>query len=124
MTDIKLDLPTHDLDLTTGDLVLIFDDDEIVQKLKIRLQFFLGEWFLDQRLGIPYFRDIFIKNPDLAVIRRIFRQTVLTTPGIADLDNFELSFDGTTRKLTVSFAATKVDGSVITFDDEEFIIDV
>ena len=60
MTTIKLN-SDGDLDFSSGGLELLEGVDEIVQKLDTRLQFFLGEWFLDQRLGIPYYEDILIK---------------------------------------------------------------
>jgi len=120
MSDIALD-SDGDLLITNDALVLVEGDDAIVQQLVIRFQFFLGEWFLDTRIGIPYFGEILIKNPDLSRVRAIFKQTVLTTPGIASLEEFSLVVDGSTRKATVTFRALKTDGEILEFD-EEFII--
>jgi hypothetical protein len=120
MTDLKL-TADHDLDLSTNDMQIVTGDDAIVQHLKIRLQFFLGEWFLDEGVGIPYWTDFFIKDPNLTAIRSYYRQTIVTTPGIASLTSLELDLDGATRALSVDFAAKKDDGEELVFD-ERFVL--
>jgi len=82
---------------------------------------FKGEWFLDTRVGVPYYDSILIKNPDLVVIRSIFRNAILSTPGIANLDALTTAFDAASRKLTVEFTAIKEDGGTLDFS-KEFII--
>ena len=121
MADIALDTD-GDILIEDDALVLVEGDDAIVQHLQIRFKFFLGEWFLDTRIGVPYFDEILIKNPDLNRVRGIYRQTILTTPGIASLETFELDLDAATRTLKVTFRARKADGEILEFN-EEFIID-
>ena len=120
MSDIALDTD-GDLLIENNSLVLARDDDAIVQQLIIRFKFVLGEWFLDIRLGVPYFGEILIKNPDLSRVRGIFRQIIETTPGIKSLESFSLDVEGVTRKATVIFRALKTDGEILDFN-EEFII--
>jgi len=118
MADLKLDLSPatpYDLDLTAADLQIVTGDDAIVQKLAIRFQFFRGEWFLDERVGIPYWTDVLVKNPSEADLRSIFTQTITTTPGIAELNELTFSLDPITRKLDLSFTATKDDGELLDF---------
>lgn len=116
MSDLKLDPVTHDLDLSTNDLQIVGGDDAIVQQLAIRLQFFLGEWFLDQNVGIPYWTEVFVKDPRLTAIRSFYREAILTTPGIAALTELALEFDRAARRLRVLFTAVKDDGGPLTFD--------
>ncbi len=121
MSDLKLDPQTHDLDLSSGGLELVTGDDAVVQKLSIRYQFFRGEWFLDQQVGIPYWTDIFIKNPNIANVNSIMRQTALSTPGIDELSEFTSTLDPNTRGLAISFSAPRDDETVLIFD-QEFIL--
>ena len=120
MSDLALD-NTGDLLVESDALSLVEGDDAIVQQLTVRFRFVLGEWFLDTRIGIPYFGDILIKNPELSRVRAIFQETVLTTPGVASLEEFNLTFEAAARKLVVSFRARKTDGEILDFNDE-FII--
>lgn len=118
MADLKLDLnpaTPYDLDLTGADLAIVVGDDAIVQHLTIRFQFFKGEWDYDRRVGIPYLTDILIKNPSVADVRNIFSQTILTTPGIAEIQELSLDIDPTTRVGTVDFVAVKDDGGILDF---------
>ena len=120
MTDLKLDV-NGDLAIEDAAFALVTDDDAIVQHLQIRLRFFFNEWFLDLRVGIPYFDQILIKNPDLVVVRGILRETIVTTPGIDTIETFDLDFDTPIRKLTVVFTAKKLDGGILEFN-RAFII--
>lgn len=121
MADLQLSTLDDDLDLTGEKLSIVDGDDAIIQHLLVRLRFFKGEWFLDERVGVPYYDTILVKNPDFIAIRSIFRNAILSTPGIANLDSLTTSFEASTRKLTVSFAAIKTDGGVLDFS-KEFII--
>lgn len=121
MADLKLSTLDDDLDLTGEQLSIVTGDDAIVQHLSVRLRLFKGEWFLDLRVGIPYYDSILIKNPDLVAIRSIFRRAILTTPGIASLDALDTEFDAANRRLTVTFTAIKDDGETLDFS-KEFII--
>lgn len=115
MSSLKLN-DGGDLDLSGGALSLISGPLESVQKLRIRLQFFLGEWFLDQNIGIPYYERIFLKNPNLVDIQGIFRKTAESTPGIATSDSWDLRYDNTTRTLAVSASLTTTTGEAVNFN--------
>lgn len=106
MTDTVRDLALDtngDFTLTSGDLQLVSGADAIVQAVRIRMQFFKGEWFLDLDAGIPYFQEIFVKNPNPNVLQSLFRQALLETPGILAIESLSLAFDGATRRLTVNY---------------------
>lgn len=108
--DIALQTIDHDLDISTGDLEILEGAEAIAQHLRIRLQFFFAEWFLDRRLGVPYYQKILIKNPGTNVVRAIIRKVVTSTPGVLALISLDTAYEGTIRKLTVSFTA-KIQGT-------------
>lgn len=113
----------HDLELdSTGDLVWATGETAIAQHLKVRFQFFLGEWFLDLREGIPYYGEVFIKNPSRLTLSSIFRQVILNTPGISGLRAFDLVLDASLRQARLNFEAGLVDGGTLIFSD--FIVEV
>ena len=119
--DLKLDL-NGDLDVTDGDVTLLEGQDAIAQNIVTRLRTFLGEWFLDQRIGVPYFESILIKNADVRVIESILRRTITTTDGVDTVDNLTFDFDGVIRKLDVTAEITLLEGGTFTFEFEELIL--
>lgn len=105
MSDFALDA-FGALDLSTNDFRLLTGADAVAQHLEFRLAFFQGEWFRDQRIGIPYLQQIFaVKNPNLVAIRGVFRIAITTTPGVEQLERIDLTFDRSTRELRLDFSA-------------------
>ena len=105
-----------------GQLVLVGvnqgnQDLETRQAVRGRLRFFLGEWFLDARQGFPYFRDVFIKNPNRQSIISSLRRTIRETAGIAQVDELTLSVDSN-RRASISFRAILEDSDIpLVFSD-------
>lgn len=132
MSDLALTLQTSAINPVLGDLeldttasnVLLTDAPgqpagrAIMQDVFIRLRFFFGEWFLDPTQGIPYFRYVFIVNPDQRLVQSIFRRVVLGTPGIASLDSFSMLFDKPNRIIYPTFVARMNTGE--TFSSADF----
>ena len=118
--DLALD-GNGDLDLSDNEAHLVDGDDAIVQHAQIRLRLFRGEWFLDTRVGMPYYEQILVKNPDLVVVRALFRRAILETPGIEEITAFDLQFDASTRRMRLTFTAQKSDDTVLDFS-REFIL--
>ena len=121
MADIKLDSEGDLFIDDDGSLVLVEGDDAIAQHLAVRFRFIFKEWFLDQRIGVPMFEEILIKNPDLSLARALYNELILTTPGIASLETFSLMLSAD-RKLSITFRAKTTSGSVLDFTDAFFII--
>ena len=122
MADLALDITTGDILIKDAALSIVRGDDALLQHLALRLRFFLGEWFLDLRVGIPYFEDVLIKNPNLITVQGIFREAILETPGVASISRFDLDVDASTRIMTLDFTVIKsADGEPLDFS-REFII--
>lgn len=123
-------IPAGDLALSAGDLVVLGDTAAtrvlyIRQKIRVRFKFFLGEWFLDLRQGIPYYRDVLVKNPSLPLIRSLFLRVLRRTPGVLEVLRFQLTMDAVTRTLRFDFEARVTDGVVIVRpEDEDFLVSV
>jgi len=117
--DFKLD-SNHDLAIENNDLVLIDGVDAVAQDVLIRLQFFLEEWFLDTRLGLPWFQKILGEKPSSSLVSQIIRTAILTTPGMVSINDFTTEYDGTTRILTVEFRGT-ADSGTFEFNKELII---
>ena len=110
--DLALSNTDGDLLIENADLVFVRDIDAVAQYLKQKLRTFQSEWFLDESVGIPYFDQIFIKNPRSVTYDSIFKEAILSTPGVVELVNYSAELDGASRNLTLTFQARTRDGLI------------
>lgn len=104
----------RDLALDKGQLVLVTDvAEEAAIVLRNRFRFVKGEYFLDTRQGVPYFDVVFVKNPNLLLVRRVFRDVILSVQGIKRIIDLKTALVEKTRKLTFSFRAQADNGKFI-----------
>ena len=112
MSDLKIDEDTGDLDVSGIDLQNTSGREAIEQHLRQRIQTFAGEYFLDSRVGVPYFQHILKKNPDPIIVDSAFKIVIINTPGVIELLTFALDLDTSTRELTLTFRASTSDGVI------------
>lgn len=114
--------PDGDIEIEVGRTRIVTGPEEKAQKIRSRFRLFEGEWFLDTRIGVPWFRVVFeVKNPDLDIIKRLFRWVILSVPGIVDVEELNVAWDKKTRELTYSWRATDDEGTPITGTGDLFI---
>lgn len=81
------------------------------QRLKILLQSWLGEWFLDTTYGIPYSqRIIAIKQTSKASTDLILQQKVLSDAGVKEIVSWDSTF--VNRKYSLTFKVKVVSGEI------------
>ena len=114
--DLLLD-ENWDLSLGATDLQLVTGAAAIGQHWAQRLKTFMGEWFLDLRIGLPYFQQVLVKNPDPVVLDSVFKAATIATPGIVELLEFELEIEARTRELRLRAKARADEGAAITFNE-------
>ncbi len=115
----------HDIELSNERMTLVDGNEAIAQHLRVRLQFFLGEWFLDISEGIPFFREVFTKITSQTVVRSIFRQVIVETPGISQVSEFNFQYNPLTREANLQFDAVLDDGTTLTSEDfGQFTVEV
>lgn len=103
----------NDLIIEDGSLKLVRDAAEVVQHVRTRLLFYKGEWFLDTLTGVPYYQEIFTKPANLGNTESILKSTIIQTPGIEQLTNFAMDYQGgSIRNLGVTAKAETVFGDV------------
>lgn len=115
----------QDLALTNGQLTLVTNAaEETAIELRNKFRFVQGEYFLDTREGVPYFSLIFVKNPDILLVRQIFRDVINSCAGVKDIISLETALDVRTRRLTFKFRVRAIDGQIITGGSgEPFIVE-
>lgn len=101
--DIAMDVNTNDIVLKNGDVLLIDNAERIAQQILISLRFWLGEWFLDTRQGVPYLAYILVKNPNEAHIKQVLTDAIKNVDGVDLVTNMDLSLNRIKRALTVEY---------------------
>lgn len=86
--------------------------DLLCQRIRHRLQTFRGECFLDRDVGVPYFEEVFKKNPDLGRIRSLLASVISGVEGVAKILTLDILFNRATREFSVTFRAQAVDGTI------------
>ena len=115
--DLLLNPDTHDMVFVNGGCpVTVAQQDIVAQRLKITLMTFLGEWFLDTELGIPYFQQILTKVRNKATVDSIFQQAILNDPGVLEMVAYESTLDSANRGFNLDFAVRVADGSIVPID--------
>ena len=116
-----------DLLVTQGKCTLVTDSTvALAQKLRNQFKLFLGEWYLDTRVGFPYLAAVLGTNPNTGLLSQIFATVIRNTPGVLRVDNISVTFDRAKRQLAVAFSATDDTGKVITFNDldQPFLVQI
>ena len=112
-------LISQDLGVLNSDLEFVRDTDELQQNVRILLQFYKGEWFLDAEAGVPYFEKVFEKGVEKDVLDSIFKTAILGNKDILRITSFDSVIEN--RKYKCEFRADTVQGDV-SFAIEEFIV--
>lgn len=95
----------------TGDMVFINGDSPVTQRtatvvaqrLRITLYTFLGEWFLDTTVGVPYYQQIFGKIRTKSSVDLIFQQIINDDPDVIEILTFESTLDRANRGYSMTF---------------------
>jgi hypothetical protein len=95
------------------------------QRLSNRFSFWLAEWFLDLRLGAPFYERIFAEHVDPRIALSLLRNIVIHTPGCLRISKLEYVFDRKSRRLEITDLTCEVSelGSFVA-QPQEFIVTV
>lgn len=99
---LAIDPVTNDLFLDgTGNLATVTDAEAVGQHARQRLGTFSREWFLDTTCGVPWLSQILGKGYDPALAEAVVKAEILDTDGVTEITSFSVSFDKTSRGVTV-----------------------
>lgn len=114
----------HDMAFGRGAANFLSGSASTEQRLRCYLLLILGEYFLDTSRGIPWFqpegsatRPIMGGPRDLSYVETVIKSGVLQVAGIASIQAFSMSFNGSTRRLLISISVTDDDGNPIAIAD-------
>ena len=103
-----------------GDMQLnnfIDESEATMQATATRLRMFLSEFFLNLGDGTDYWGSVFAKPLNIGRAELELKSRILKTVGVKELTFFKLSYDSSTRKLTLNFEAIDEWNNAVTNDD-------
>jgi len=113
---IDFQVANGDIQLSNKDLSFVSGDDATIQRIKQKFRLWRGEWFLDTSAGVPWLRDVLGQRPREQIVSGIMRSVVSEDPGVDELLELTVDFDGNTREFTINFRARLTGGTTVTED--------
>lgn len=98
--DIRLNALTGDVDFNNAMDIVVSKEEELHQRLIIRLNTFLGEWFLNEDYGVPYFQQILGKGRKKSTIDALLQEQILADGEVLEIVEFVSSITGRAYSLT------------------------
>ena len=96
--DIAVDVNISDIVLTDdGDIMLIDNAERVAQQIVISLRFWLGEWFLDTSLGVPYLEYVLVKNPNINHVRQVIAEAIMQVTGVSKVEWLDFDYEAVNR---------------------------
>ena len=115
-------LENNDVVFVNGECPVTYSQRDVVaQRLKITLQTFLAEWFLDLDIGIPYFQRVFQKHSNKSSVDAIFQQAIIDDPGVVELLSYNSTLNATSRGFSLEFEVRVVDNTTVPVSLTTFI---
>ncbi len=101
---LLIDPDTHDLVLDDdGNIVMIHGDETTAQCVRLTLEVYEGEWFLDERHGTDYPR-VFGDPPSTdAVTKEIVRAAIFQETDVKHIDTLDVKRNPDSRRLEAGF---------------------
>ncbi len=100
--DILLDNSGDMIVTKLGDILL---EDSVAQKINIRLRWMAAEWRWDEEEGLPYFEDLFIKNPDTDAFESRIREKIFEVEEVTEVKDVQVIVNPKTRGATIHYTA-------------------
>lgn len=112
----------NDLIIRNGSIQTVSEGVEVIQSVRTRLLFYLGEWFLNVNEGVPWLQDLFTKPLDLRNLERAILSEINNTEGIRRVTDLILRLsEEKQRTVLISFSAETDYGFI---DKEEVFVNV
>ena len=103
----------NDIFVSRRRIAVVSDGAEVVQHVRSRMLFYLGECAWSVATGVPYFQRIFVKPMNLPQTEAILKSVILKSPAVSKLLDFSMSFNSVDRKLAVVWQAETIYGVVV-----------
>lgn len=115
-SDLRLDVHTHDLDISSGTIQLITSNIEVVaQRVKIAILTKTGEWFKDVNAGLPYYQEFFTKKNNKSLIDQTMIKYISDIEDVLRVADYSSTITPQ-RVLSISVTVETTTGEIVAVD--------
>ena len=116
-TTLLIDPETHDLVIDDdGSFAMINGDETTAQCVRLTLEVYEGEWFLDERHGVDYPRVFGDPPSEDAVTKDIVRAAIFQETDVKHIDTLDVKRNPASRRLDVGFTGRLQSGRSISME--------
>lgn len=119
INNLAIDQETGDLLEAANQIQQVTELDAVSQAVYSDLKTFLGEYWLNKTIGVPYYEVVFKKGVDLSIIKTLLKNEILKRDDVTEILSFTAEFIGTGRELKVVFSARTTYGTI---EDQEIVL--
>lgn len=91
--------------IVDGDFATVAGAAAVPQGIRVRVQTFLGEIWVDESQGVDWLGSVLIKNPDPLTVRELIREAIVNAPDVVDAVGSQVQVDSA-RNGSVSYQAS------------------
>lgn len=95
-----------------GNLVIVDQLEDVRQRVLFRLRFWLGQWFLQVRSGVPYRPEIFQRPTSVGLAAAVVSDQIRSVDEVTGVSEVFAEIDPLTRKMTYSATVSTRYGSM------------
>jgi hypothetical protein len=77
----------------------------LAQKVRCAISLFLGEWYLNVYLGVPYIPSVGEKDEHRPLLESVMKERITDVEGVKKLIYFSSNYDKAKRTLSIRFIA-------------------
>lgn len=108
----------NDFSIVNGNLQISRNDDEILQRIKTRVNRLYGEWFLDRTIGVPWY-DGMLGSKNMQAVTFIIKQEILDTVGVQAVIDGKSILDKNNRHMVSYFKIQLDSGNIYDINVEK-----
>lgn len=116
INNLAVNQSTGDLLEASGQISQVTSVDAIAQGIASDLQTFFGEYWLDKKIGVPYYSVVFKKGTDLSLIKTLLKNEIQKRDDVIEVTKFSFVYLNEERKATIVFSAKVILGQI---EDQE-----
>jgi hypothetical protein len=90
----------------------------MAQKVRCSISLFLGEWYLNKNIGIPYIPTAMEKINHRPLLETALIVAISNTKGIKRLASFDPVYDSRKRLMKISFVAECENGDTLNMNED------